>query len=193
MDATYNALAAQPTQPAPVDNINPDFDGVVDNLYDQGCEQLPATPQHQPAPHPDEALPPNEEEAEPPRNEYLDPFVGLERPEPVPNGLPELHPEPLFDFAEVHHLRPGLIPGLSHRQREGLTRTLIFQRQNRVDRYRVIDAAEDELDALRYEARLLRVLADRDEQLRDERLQEIAREFDQRWRDALNKERQRHL
>lgn len=107
-------------------------------------------------------------------------------PDPVPDGLPELHPDPLFDFAETHHLRPGLIPRLSHRQREGLTQTLIFQRQNRVYRHEVIDAAEDGPEALRYEARLLHVLADRDGEIRNEYAQwrEIfEREMEQRWQD----------
>ena len=117
------------------------------------------------------------------------PFVGLSRPELVPNGLPELRPVPVFDFADVHHLRPGLIPGLSHRQREALTQILIGQRQNRVDRYRLIDEAEDELDTLRYEAHLLREMA-----ARDDDIGQALENYMQRWRDEQDEEeRQRGL
>ncbi|KAF3036388.1 hypothetical protein E8E11_002547 [Didymella keratinophila] len=168
-------LAAPPIQPAPMRNISPKFDQLVRN---EGQEQLPAAALHQPAHQVGGNLPPI-----PDRHALPDPFAGLHPPNPVPSGLPELRPGPPLDFAAVHHLRPGLIPGLSHRQREGLTQTLIGQRQNRINRYMVIDAAEDELDALRYEAHLLREMAARDDEIEHARWREELEKDLQRWQD----------
>jgi hypothetical protein len=91
-------------------------------------------------------------------------FAGLQNPEPVPDGLPYLQPGPRAEFAEVRHLHPGMIPWLSHRQRQELTRTRLFQQQNRVDI--LLDAG----DALheewnwQYDEQLLGMLADREDE-----------------------------
>lgn len=168
--------ALRPIQPAPVYANNPVLDQIV---YNQGPEHLPAAPPHQPAHQLAGDPPPYPgEEAGAPGNEPFNLFAGLHAPNPVPNGLPGLQPGPLLDLVDLCHLQPGLIPGLSHRQRQRLTEELLVQGEDRLGRNMLLVQAANELDVLRYRAHLLQTLADRDEMDPEEiRAEEIIRDW----------------